>query len=639
MPPAQPAGQTWGQPAGGVGVGASGPRIPFPSPVAPPPMFLLHPLLLWSLAAVAVPVAIHLLLRQRPRPRPWAAMRWLLAAKTAASRQWKLTNLLLLLLRCLVLALIALAVARPALGLLGGGRLVLVVDRSAGLGPRHDGPGPLPAALGALAGRLEGWASVAVVAVDLDSEVLADGTPAAARTALERLSASVRPGGLAQAARGPALERLQAVLGDGPEVLLISDFQQDDGTALAAALGPKVRAVTRWSIAQPQANPAIAGAPRPIDLLNDQGGVLSVPVTGRIGGAQVAVDDGPLLATPKPAAERIIAPLPALPAGSHRATVRISDGGLLGDDVLEWPIVVRGPVSALLVENTVNADYLAAALGADAAATSLRRVNAPGLAAEGLPEGGLVALRALPSAADAARLAAWVRHGGALWADAALLRQEPALADLIAEVTAKPPVAGGAFTSGEADVDASLSLGGRERTAGASLPDRAQIWLAAGSAPLVAALAVDRGCVVVELCPLGSDIAWQARGATPAWTIRAVRQASAWANAVPIWISGALAPEDAELNRAGDRLRTRAGQPLFAGPGLWQRSTGPVVVLADPAESRLDRPSPAGVTSDLASALPERSGSDLGLALLLAAVVVLLIEGAVAAWAGRRYGG
>lgn len=588
---------------------------------------------------MAVPVAIHLLLRQRPRPRPWAAMRWLLAAKTAASRQWKLTNLLLLLLRCLVLALIALAVARPALGLLGGGRLVLVVDRSAGLGARHDGPGPLPAALGALSGRLEGWASVAVVAVDLDSEVLADGTPATARTALKRLSASVRPGGLSQATRGPALERLLAVLGDGPEVLLVSDFQQDDGTALAAALGPKVRSVTRWSIAQPQANPTIAGAPRPVDLLNDQGGVLAVPVIGRIAGAQVAVDDGPLLTTPKPAADRIIAPLPALPAGNHRATVRISEGGLLWDDTLEWPLTVRGPVAALLVENTPSADYLAAALGADAAATSVRRVTGPGLAAEGLPDGGLVALRSLPSAADAARLAAWVRHGGALWGEAALLRQEPALAELIADLTARPPVSGGAFASGDPDFDASLGLGGRDRTPGANLPDRAQIWLRAGGAPLVAALPVERGCVVVELCPLAADTAWQARGATPAWTVRAMRQASAWAHAVPTWIGGAPAPEDAELSRAGEHLRTRSGQPLLAGPGLWQRTSGPVVVLADPAESRLDRPSPPGVTSDLANALPERSGHDLGLVLMLAALVVLLIEGAVAAWAGRRYGG
>ena len=63
------------------------------------------------------------------------------------------------------------------------------------------------------------------------------------------------------------------------------------------------------------------------------------------------------------------------------------------------------------------ADYLAAALGADAAATTVHRVTGPGLAAESLPDGGLVALRSLPSAADAARLAAWVRHGGALWGE------------------------------------------------------------------------------------------------------------------------------------------------------------------------------------------------------------------------------
>ena len=63
----------------------------------------IHPLLLWGTAAVMVPVLIHLLLRQRPRPRPWAAMRWLQAAMQRAQRRYKLTNLLLLLLRCLII--------------------------------------------------------------------------------------------------------------------------------------------------------------------------------------------------------------------------------------------------------------------------------------------------------------------------------------------------------------------------------------------------------------------------------------------------------------------------------------------------------------------------------------------------------
>ena len=64
-------------------------------------MGFLHPFLLAGLAAVTVPILIHLLLRQRPRPRPWAAMRWLLAAAQQASRRYRLTNFLLLLLRIL----------------------------------------------------------------------------------------------------------------------------------------------------------------------------------------------------------------------------------------------------------------------------------------------------------------------------------------------------------------------------------------------------------------------------------------------------------------------------------------------------------------------------------------------------------
>ena len=142
-------------------------------------MTFLHPLLLAGLAAVAVPILIHLLLRERPRPRPWAAMRWLLAAHREASRRWRLTNLLLLLLRCLAVALLALAVARPALpGLGGGAHLVIIVDRSASMGPRGADPGPLAAAQAALARADLPYARWTLVAVGAPGRGGADGTRA-----------------------------------------------------------------------------------------------------------------------------------------------------------------------------------------------------------------------------------------------------------------------------------------------------------------------------------------------------------------------------------------------------------------------------------------------------------------------------
>jgi hypothetical protein len=84
-----------------------------------------------GLAAVSIPILIHLLLRQRRRPIPWAAMRFLLEAYRRQRRKLRLQQIILLAVRCLVIALLALALGRPALeraaALGGGGRDVYVM--------------------------------------------------------------------------------------------------------------------------------------------------------------------------------------------------------------------------------------------------------------------------------------------------------------------------------------------------------------------------------------------------------------------------------------------------------------------------------------------------------------------------------
>lgn len=80
-------------------------------------MTFLHPILLGvGGACVAIPIVIHLLMRRRRRPIPWAAMRFLLEAQRQRQRRVRLEQLLLLLTRCLLVALVATAVARPILG-------------------------------------------------------------------------------------------------------------------------------------------------------------------------------------------------------------------------------------------------------------------------------------------------------------------------------------------------------------------------------------------------------------------------------------------------------------------------------------------------------------------------------------------
>ncbi|HEX8342639.1 MAG TPA: BatA domain-containing protein [Tepidisphaeraceae bacterium] len=66
-----------------------------------------------GLLAVAIPVAIHLLNRRRYRVREWAAMQFLLAAMRRNRRRLQFEQWLLLAARCLLVALIGLALARP----------------------------------------------------------------------------------------------------------------------------------------------------------------------------------------------------------------------------------------------------------------------------------------------------------------------------------------------------------------------------------------------------------------------------------------------------------------------------------------------------------------------------------------------
>ncbi len=99
-------------------------------------MTILHPALLAvGLGMIAIPILIHILMRRKRKPVPWGAMRFLLEAYKTQRRRMTLEQMLLLAARCLLVALLALAIARP---MLGGGTglgsnartLVILLDNS-----------------------------------------------------------------------------------------------------------------------------------------------------------------------------------------------------------------------------------------------------------------------------------------------------------------------------------------------------------------------------------------------------------------------------------------------------------------------------------------------------------------------------
>jgi hypothetical protein len=78
-------------------------------------MTFLNWTILFGLAAVAIPILIHLLNRRRAKAVQWGAMRFLLASVASRNQRILLEELLLMILRCLTVALLVLAMARPYL--------------------------------------------------------------------------------------------------------------------------------------------------------------------------------------------------------------------------------------------------------------------------------------------------------------------------------------------------------------------------------------------------------------------------------------------------------------------------------------------------------------------------------------------
>jgi hypothetical protein len=100
----------------------------------------LNPLFLFGLAAAAVPILIHLLTRRRPREMRFPSLEFLSEVNRSEIRRLRLRQWLLLLLRTLAVAALALAISRPALrGSAGLSRnasttVVALVDRSGSMG-------------------------------------------------------------------------------------------------------------------------------------------------------------------------------------------------------------------------------------------------------------------------------------------------------------------------------------------------------------------------------------------------------------------------------------------------------------------------------------------------------------------------
>ena len=105
-------------------------------------MPFIHPILFWlGLGGVSIPILIHILNRRRFKIVEWAAMRFLLDAMRKNRRRLRLEEMILLVLRCLILLLLGMALARfvgcsaiETLSVGAGERIAFVLDDSLSMG-------------------------------------------------------------------------------------------------------------------------------------------------------------------------------------------------------------------------------------------------------------------------------------------------------------------------------------------------------------------------------------------------------------------------------------------------------------------------------------------------------------------------
>lgn len=200
-------------------------------------MGFLNPFLLFGLAAISIPIIIHLLNRRKFRKVVWAAMRFLKVSVDQNQRRMQVEDFILLALRCLILALLALALARPVMRMaqsdpFGQSKVsaVIVLDNSLSMGAtdgvetRFDEA--RKAAKQALDALPPGSATALLLASDVVLPLIQEPTHdlAQARIAVESATLSDHGTDLLPAVKA-AIETLKGRAALRKEVFIITDDQ------------------------------------------------------------------------------------------------------------------------------------------------------------------------------------------------------------------------------------------------------------------------------------------------------------------------------------------------------------------------------------------------------------------------------
>ncbi len=420
-------------------------------------MTFLNPWLLGGVAAIGAPIIIHMMMRRRVRRIKWAAMRFLKTAVQRNERRLRIEDWLLLAVRCLLLILLALALARPAfrnagMGMGGGARTaVIALDNSYSMGLTDGGASRFDNGKKAAGQIIDSLPAGSRVAVLFFSNVMRPAIPEPA-TDLNLVRRTIGEAQLTD--RGtdvhPALREAMDILkrhaAGGGDIFLITDGQATGWRDLAAMRDEVTNAGAHVVIVEPgpggQPNLGVSSlAPSSPMVAVGAGARFTAQVTnyGRDEARNVTV--GLSIDGEAPGDQAVIESLPAgesravslfgkmRSAGYHAVTAQLPPDHLAADD--RRTIVVRAVAEArvLLAVGDVGAEprdgdafFLERALAPvapedrDKCFIKTQTVAASDLRGAQLANFDAVALVNVPSldAQTAANLETYVRSGGGL---------------------------------------------------------------------------------------------------------------------------------------------------------------------------------------------------------------------------------
>lgn len=421
-------------------------------------MSFLNPWLLLAALGISLPILAHLLNRFQVQRTDWAAMRFLDRSMRVRSRQLKLRDVLLLILRCLALLFLVFALARPVLekssslsSLLPGERragVVIAIDSSFSMGHGTEGQSRFAEALkrvDVISNKMAPGDPFTLVLLGGDQRVVLRNMAFDPIRVNEAL-AGLKPGaGKLDLANEP--KRIAELVADmeapNKEVYLITDAQASDWKQPSAQLRDSLVALGQQ--AKVVVVPVRGGdANLVVTDLQLASGVLRKGTTARYRATvrncgsspasnvvvQCRVDDVeidrkmiPVIASG--ASESVSLFVPFHNAGASRITAEISGDGLAADNVRRSVAVVRDKISVLCVDGSsgdagrlVVSALMARADGATGEDQRIRTIPWLSFPAENLNDVDVIVFADVPeiTSEQAQQLEKFVRKGnGLVW--------------------------------------------------------------------------------------------------------------------------------------------------------------------------------------------------------------------------------